>query len=176
MRFAYDRTSRLEKASGGRRLSCCQDGGPWFAHASRIPGGQEEIRPSRHCTPDDRSLRRRPRKIGPLLYLHTQEVEGLGAWYQWVFGANTFGLNGFRVSAVLPEVMERFVDVISAPAFDEGDVEFTRAELVRSATANLMIWGNGAGSRAISYCMANTRWAVIHSGLTRRWPHSTVMF
>ena len=62
-------------------------------------------------------------------FVLTKEVEGLGASIDGFAGRNTFGLTASGLSAVLPEVMEKFVDVMSAPAFDEDDVEFARAEL-----------------------------------------------
>lgn len=62
-------------------------------------------------------------------FVHTKEVEGLGASIDGFSGRNSFGLTASGLSAVLPEVMERFVEVMSEPAFDENDVEFVREEL-----------------------------------------------
>ena len=49
--------------------------------------------------------------------IHTKEIEGLGASMDGFSGRNTFGLTASGLSAVLPEVMERFVELLSVPRF-----------------------------------------------------------
>ncbi len=61
--------------------------------------------------------------------LHAREVEGLGASLGGFSGRNTFGLTVSGLSAVLPEIMEKFAQIVSESAFDEKDVELVRAEM-----------------------------------------------
>ena len=106
------------------------DGGPRvFSLRAVFPGGQRN-EPARLA-----GLHALMMSVAPMAtercpsFIHTKEVEGLGASMDGFSGRNTFGLTASGLSAVLPEVMERFVELLSAPAFDEEDVEFTRTEL-----------------------------------------------
>jgi len=126
-----DKNKPIEKKlPGGGRLVMLPDGGPLvFSMRAVFLGGQ------RNESARQAGLHALMTSAAPMAtencpsFIHTKEVEGLGASINGFSGRNTFGLTASGLSAVLPEVMERFVEVISAPAFDEGDVEFTRAEL-----------------------------------------------
>ena len=118
------------KLPGGGRLVMLPDSGPLvFSMRAVFPGGQ------RNESARQAGLHAFMTSAAPMApencpsFIHTKEVEGLGASINGFSGRNTFGLTASGLSAVLPEVMGRFMEIISAPAFDEDDVEFTRAEL-----------------------------------------------
>lgn len=118
------------KLPGGGRLVMLPDGGPRvFSLRAVFLGGQ------RNESARQAGLHALMMSVVPMAtrrcpsFVHTKEVEGLGASIDGFSGRNSFGLTASGLSAVLPEVMERFVEVISEPAFDENDVEFVREEL-----------------------------------------------
>ncbi len=115
---------------GGGRLVMLPGSGPLvFSLRAVFPGGQ------RNESARQGGLHALMMSVAPMAtrncpsFVLTKEVEGLGASIDGFAGRNTFGLTASGLSAVLPEVMEKFVEVMSAPAFDEDDVEFARAEL-----------------------------------------------
>ena len=115
---------------GGGRLVMLPDSGPHVFSLRAVFLGGQRNEPARLA-----GLHALMMSVAPMAtercpsFIHTKEVEGLGANIDGFSGRNTFGLTASGLSAVLPEVMERFVELLSAPAFDEEDVEFTRAEL-----------------------------------------------
>ena len=118
------------KLPGGGYLIMLPDGGPLvFSLRAVFLGGQ------RNESARQGGLHALMMSVAPMAtqncssFVHTKEVEGLGASIDGFAGRITFGLTASGLSAVLPEVMEKFVEVMSAPAFDEDDVEFARAEL-----------------------------------------------
>ena len=118
------------KLPGGGRLVVLPDGGPRvFSLRAVFLGGQ------RNESARQSGLHALMMSVVPMAtrrcpsFVHTKEVEGLGASIDGFSGRNSFGLTASGLSAVLPEVMERFVEVMSEPAFDENDVEFVRDEL-----------------------------------------------
>ena len=118
------------KLPGGGRLVMLPDGGPLlFSLRAVFPGGQ------RNESARQAGLHALMMSVAPMAtencpsLIHTKEVEGLGAGIDGFSGRNTFGLTAFGLSAVLPKVLEKFVEVVSAPAFDKDDVGFARAEL-----------------------------------------------
>ncbi len=118
------------KLPGGGRLVMLPDGGPRvFSLRAVFLGGQ------RNESARQSGLHALMMSVVPMAtmrcpsFVHTREVEGLGASIDGFSGRNSFGLTASGLSAVLPEVMERFVEVMSEPAFDENDVEFVREEL-----------------------------------------------
>ena len=118
------------KLPGGGRLVMLPDGGPRvFSMRAVFLGGQ------RNESARQAGLHALMMSAAPMAtercpsFIHTKEVEGLGANIDGFSGRNSFGLTASGLSAVMPEVMEKFVELLSAPAFDEGDVEFARAEL-----------------------------------------------
>ena len=118
------------KLPGGGRLVMLPDGGPRvFSLRAVFLGGQ------RNESAHQSGLHALMMSVVPMAtrrcpsFVHTREVEGLGASIDGFSGRNSFGLTASGLSAVLPEVMERFVEVMSEPAFDENDVEFVREEL-----------------------------------------------
>ncbi len=118
------------KLPGGGRLVMLPDGGPRvFSLRAVFLGGQ------RNESARQSGLHALMMSVVPMAtrrcpsFVHTKEVEGLGASIDGFSGRNSFGLTASGLSAVLPEVMERFVEVMSEPAFDENDVEFVREEL-----------------------------------------------
>ena len=129
-RSGVKNTPMERQLPGGGRLVMLPDGGPRvFSLRAVFPGGQRN-EPARQA-----GLHALMMSVAPMATercpssIHTKEVEGLGASMDGFSGRNTFGLTASGLSAVLPEVMERFVELLSAPAFDEEDVEFTRTEL-----------------------------------------------
>ncbi len=118
------------KLPGGGRLVMLPDGGPRvFSLRAVFLGGQ------RNESARQAGLHVLMTSVVPMAtrncpsFRHTKEVESLGASIDGFSGRNTFGLTASGLSAVLPEVMEKFVDVLSTPAFDEDDIEFSREEL-----------------------------------------------
>lgn len=118
------------KLPGGGRLIMLPDSGPHvFSLRAVFPGGQRN-EPARLA-----GLHALMMSVAPMAtercpsFIHAKEVEGLGASMDGFSGRNTFGLTASGLSAVLPEVMEKFVELLSAPAFHEEDVEFSRTEL-----------------------------------------------
>ncbi len=118
------------KLPGGGRLVLLPDGGPRvFSLRAVFLGGQ------RNESARQAGLHVLMTSVVPMAtrncpsFRHTKEVESLGASIDGFSGRNTFGLTASGLSAVLPEVMEKFVDVLSTPAFDEDDIEFSREEL-----------------------------------------------
>ena len=118
------------KLPGGGRLILLPDSGPQvFSLRAVFPGGQRN-EPARQA-----GLHALMMSVAPMAtercpsFIHAKEVEGLGASMDGFSGRNSFGLTASGLSAVLPEVMEKFVELLSAPAFDEEDVEFSRTEL-----------------------------------------------
>ncbi len=118
------------KLPRGGRLVMLPDSGPRvFSLRVVFPGGQ------RNESARQAGLHALMMSVAPMAtekcpsLTHTKEVEGLGASIDGFSGRNTFGFTASGLSAVLPEVMGKFVEVMTAPAFDEDDVEFSRAEL-----------------------------------------------
>lgn len=118
------------KLPGGGRLVMLPGGAPSvFSLRAVFPGGQRS-EPSRRG-----GLHALMMSVAPLAtgsrpsFIHTKEVEGLGAAIDGFAGKNTFGLTAAGLSAALPEIMEKFAEIVSDPAFDEDDVEFAKAEL-----------------------------------------------
>lgn len=118
------------KLPGGGRLVMLSDGGPRvFSLRAVFLGGQ------RNESARQSGLHALMTSVVPMAtrrcpsFVHTKEVESLGASIDGFSGRNSFGLTASGFSAVLPEIMERFVEVMSEPAFDENDVEFVREEL-----------------------------------------------
>ena len=118
------------KLPGGGRLVMLPDSGPpVFSMRAVFLGGQ------RNESARQAGLHALMMSAAPMAtercpsFIHTKEVEGLGASIDGFSGRNTFGLTASGLSAVMPEVMERFVELLSAPAFDKDDIEFARAEL-----------------------------------------------
>ena len=115
---------------GGGRLVMLPDSGPRVFSLRAVFLGGQRNEPAREA-----GLHALMMSAAPMATencpstIHTKEVEGMGASIDGFSGRNTFGLTTSGLSAVMPEVMEKFVEVMSAPAFDEDDVEFTRAEL-----------------------------------------------
>ena len=129
-RFRRRREPLETKLPGGGRLVMLPDGGPRvFSLRAVFPGGQRN-EPARQA-----GLHALMMSLAPMAtencpsFAHTKAVEEMGASIDGFSGKNTFGLTASGLSVVLPAVMGRFVEVMSAPAFDEDDVEFTRAEL-----------------------------------------------
>ena len=118
------------KLPGGGRLIMLPGGGPAvFSLRAVFPGGQ------RSETARRSGLHALMASAAPLATgsspsrVHAKEVEGLGAVIDGFAGKNTFGLTAAGLGAALPEVAEKFVEVLTDPAFDEEDVEFVKAEI-----------------------------------------------
>ena len=118
------------KLPGGGRLVMLPDGGPLIFSLRAVFLGGQRIESSREAGLHALMMSAAPMATEncPSL-IHTNKVEGLGANIDGFSGRNSFGLTVSGLSAVLPEVVEKFVEVMTAPAFDEVDVEFARAEL-----------------------------------------------
>ncbi len=115
---------------GGGRLVMLPDGGPGvFCLRAVFLGGQ------RNESARQAGLHALMMSVAPMATekcasnAFSKEVEGLGAEIDGFSGRDTFGMTASGLSVVLPEILERFVEVISGPAFHEDDVEFVRAEL-----------------------------------------------
>lgn len=118
------------KLPGGGRLIMLPGGGPAvFSLRAVFLGGQ------RNETARRSGLHALMASAAPLATgsrpsrVHAKEVEGLGAVIDGFAGKNAFGLTAAGLSAALPEVMEKFAEVLTDPAFDEEDVEFVKAEI-----------------------------------------------
>lgn len=115
---------------GGGRLVMLPDSGPHVFSLRAVFLGGQRNEPARQAGLHALMLSAAPMATENCpSFIHTKEVEGLGASIDGFSGRNSFGLTASGLSAVLPEVMERFAELLSAPAFDKEDVEFTRAEL-----------------------------------------------